>query len=119
MAVGGVVHLKDEIGVGGDEFRHAFGPVVGGTAGSIDEEHVAVGPVGVVLQVRIVQARRRERCVLRRVLQPRGTRWPDIDHCMMDILPAGGPDLRHANPAVLGESGGNNLVCVLDVAASG
>ena len=45
VAVGGVVHLEDEIGAGGDEFRHRRRKFVGRTAGSVDEQNVSVGPV--------------------------------------------------------------------------
>ena len=45
-AVGGVVHLEDEVGAGGDELGHGGGPLVGRAAGSVDEKQVAGGLVG-------------------------------------------------------------------------
>src|ERR1700735_1198588 len=37
VAMRHVMHLENEIGPGGDEFRHAFGPVVGTTSGGVHQ----------------------------------------------------------------------------------
>ena len=55
-AVGGVVHLKDQVGVRGDEFRHALREAFGRAAGSIHQKQVARGRVCFVHQMRIAQA---------------------------------------------------------------
>src|SRR5205809_2892955 len=38
VAVGGVMHLKDEVGACGDELGHVFGPCVGRTPGRINQQ---------------------------------------------------------------------------------
>ena len=52
-ALGDVVHLENQVGAGGNEFGHAHGPVVGRTAGRVDEKDVGVGPLGVALVLRV------------------------------------------------------------------
>ena len=53
VAVRGVVHLDNKIRSGGNKFGHTIGPMIGRAAGCIDQKHVAIGPVCVVLLVRI------------------------------------------------------------------
>ena len=45
FAVGGVVHLEDEVGAGGNELCHTFGPAVGLAAGSVNQQHIGSGLV--------------------------------------------------------------------------
>jgi hypothetical protein len=62
-----VVHLKDEIRPGRYELRHVFRPMIGRTSGRVYEKHVAVGPMRLVLQMRISEARGGEWSVLRSI----------------------------------------------------
>ena len=62
--------------------------------------------------------RRRERHADGRVAQPIRIRRTDVHHGMMNILAAGRPDLRHADPFSFGEAGGHDFVRVFHVACA-
>src|SRR5256886_8156910 len=57
VAVGGVMHLKDEVGACGDELGHVFGPCVGRTPGRINQQDIAIGPMRAAAGGRIAQGR--------------------------------------------------------------
>ena len=85
MAVGGVVHLEDEVGVGGNEFCHAIGPVVGRTAGGVDEKHVTVSGMGLVAKSLVAKSRGGEGRADRRLAQPARVGRTDVDNRVMDV----------------------------------
>jgi hypothetical protein len=47
------VHLENQIGMRRHELRHAVGPAVGGAAGRIYEQHIAIGGVGFMFEMPI------------------------------------------------------------------
>src|SRR5215469_6768342 len=71
-----------------------------------------------VLQMWIAEARGGEWCVLRCVAQPGGIWSADVNDGVVHMLAVGRVDFRHPDPFVFGESGRNDLVRVLDLAAS-
>src|SRR5438270_7270772 len=117
MAVCRVMQLKYEIRSCRYEFGHSVRPTVRRASGRINEEHIAVGPVSVVLKMRIGETGSGEGNAGRRIPEPRRIRWTNVDDCMMHMLPARWPNLRHLYPFVFGESCRHDFIRVFDVAA--
>ncbi len=44
MSVCCVMHLKHNVGSGGQQFREVVGPLVGGASGRVDQQNIARGP---------------------------------------------------------------------------
>lgn len=118
-ALGDVMHLKNKIGAGGDEFCHSGGPVVGRTAGRVDEKYVAVGPLGVAPVLRVFEHGCGERNAHGRVLEPFGVWRANINDGVMDVGAAGRADFGLFDPFVFGEVSGHDLVGVFHVAGGG
>src|SRR5213593_1309915 len=69
--------------------------------------------------MRIGETGGREGCTGRRIPQPVGIWWSNIDNRMVHMPPARGANLRHLYPPVLGESCGHDFICVFNIATRG
>ena len=114
-----VVHLENEIGAGGDEFRHAFGPIVRRTSGRVHQQNVGLGEMRVLAVLLVGHVRAGEGNADRSVAQPIGIRRADVHDGVMNVRAAGRLDFGHLHPFIFGETGGDDFVGVVNIAVRG
>ena len=115
MAIRRVMHLENQVRPCGDKFGHAVRPAIRFASWCIDQQHVAGGCVCLSPFLRVRKTRGRKWPAHRSIAQPLRSRRTNINHRMMHVLAARGPNLRHLHPLIFGESCGHDLVGVFHV----
>ncbi len=111
----GVMHLENQIGTGGNKFRHRRRPLVRRTSRSVHQQNVTVRPVRSAAILLVLQRRSGKRFPCRRMAQPVRIRRPYVHHRVMHIGPRRWQHLRHLHPAVLSEVCRHNFVGVIHI----
>ena len=119
VAMRHIVHLKNQIGAGRDEFRHAFGPIVGRTSGRVHQQNIGLGEAGVLAVLLVGHVRAGERNADGSVAQPIGIWRADVHDGVMNVRAAGRLDFGHLHPFIFGEASGDNFVGVVNIAVGG